>query len=295
MRFYVSRIARIWPVHLFALGLIIVLLPLPAFGVLPTIANILMIHAWVPIAAYGFSYNAVSWSISTEMGFYLLFPLLLRWSWPLKLAVPAALLIGSIAICHIFALPPYDGREVVSNFPILFFNPLARLFEFGMGMCGATLYAHSRQRLGNSVLLWTLAEIATVSALVWYVFFAMRNLWDFAKAGIVPVSVEYLYHASAGPFFALIILALAGERGLLARFLALRPVVFLGNISFALYMTHQILISVYVAHSAQFPLSFPALVALLLIFAAAVHLGIEKPARALIVGAFDGLPRLKTA
>lgn len=254
-----------------------------------------MVHAWVPIATYGFSYNAVSWSISTEMGFYLLFPLLLRWSWPLKLAVPAALLIGSIAICHIFALPRFDGREVVSSLAVLFFNPLARLLEFTIGMCCAEFYARTRPHLGNSFLLWTLAEIATVSAFFCYVLFEHRNVWTFAETSMIPVSVEYLYHSSSAPFFALIILALAGDRGLLARFLALSPVVFLGNISFALYMTHQILIGVYVAHLVQFPLSFPALVALLLIFAAAVHLGIEKPARALIVGAFDGLPRLKTA
>ena len=39
-----------------------------------------MVHGWIPSASWYFSYNSVSWSISTELFFYLMFPLLI-WNW----------------------------------------------------------------------------------------------------------------------------------------------------------------------------------------------------------------------
>ena len=43
-------------------------------------ANFLMVHGSIPSAPWYFSYNSVSWSISTEFFFYLMFPLLI-WNW----------------------------------------------------------------------------------------------------------------------------------------------------------------------------------------------------------------------
>jgi peptidoglycan/LPS O-acetylase OafA/YrhL len=78
--FLALRIARIWPAHLvtlFAAGVIHgYLLALPSGG-LKLLANILMVQAWIPIIGWIFSYNSLSWSISTEFFFYLTFPLLI--------------------------------------------------------------------------------------------------------------------------------------------------------------------------------------------------------------------------
>jgi peptidoglycan/LPS O-acetylase OafA/YrhL len=230
LRFYVARIARIWPVHLFTLGMVVMLLPTVYSGPLITGANILMVHAWIPMADYFFSYNTLSWSISTEWGFYLLFPLLLRLRWPLKLIIPAVLVIGGIAVCHVFALPPYDGRNVISTLGILYFNPLVRLFEFAFGMCSALLYARTRHHLGNSIWLWTVAEVAAASACVWYVLIERVVLYSYASSSAIPVSREYVGYDGFAPIFALLIFALSGERGLLARILGCAPFVFLGEI-----------------------------------------------------------------
>jgi len=77
-RFLVARIARVWPVRVASLIICIVTGTNLAFGgILPAGANILTVHAWGPLGAFFFSGNAVRWSISTEFGFYLLFPILL--------------------------------------------------------------------------------------------------------------------------------------------------------------------------------------------------------------------------
>lgn len=246
-----------------------------------TVANLLLVQGWIPIGTYFFSYNAVSWSISTELAFYLLFPLLLRLHWSLKLVVPAALVIGAISLCLILNLPGYDGRNVVSSFGVLYPNPLTRLLEFSLGMCCALLWTRLRPSLGDSVLGWTIAEAAAVLAIIWFTISGRSVVHSLTSAA--PVSLEYLGQASYAPLFAFLIFVLAGERGIVARLLATRPMVFLGEISFALYMTHTIFIGAYVRQASQLQLSFPTFSPLLLLAAACIHLFIEKPARTAII------------
>ena len=59
-------------------------------------AHLFMVQAWVPLSKYFFSYNAVSWSVSVEFLFYLLFPLLianLDRNWWIKLALSGAVVL----------------------------------------------------------------------------------------------------------------------------------------------------------------------------------------------------------
>jgi peptidoglycan/LPS O-acetylase OafA/YrhL len=65
-QFFVARIARIWPAHVVAMLLVIAVFGVSFVaqsGTLPTIANVLLLHAWVPLPKYFFGYNAPSWSI----------------------------------------------------------------------------------------------------------------------------------------------------------------------------------------------------------------------------------------
>src|ERR1044071_2610434 len=75
-RFLVARFARVWPAHVFALLLLLLLTPeilRHSFSLSKFLANISMIHSWIPIRAYNDSFVGPSWSISTEFGFYLCF------------------------------------------------------------------------------------------------------------------------------------------------------------------------------------------------------------------------------
>ena len=168
-RYLLARVARIWPTHLAAFVLLWILFRSPdRFGVpysTPWLAalNLSMVHGWVPIWNVFFSYNAVSWSISTEFGLYLLFPLLLwRWrsSWWWKLPLVALIVAALIVLSAVLGLSADKPGWSVADVGVLEVNPLARLFEFALGMGAALAFARYEARLTCSRLAGTCLEIA---------------------------------------------------------------------------------------------------------------------------------------
>lgn len=119
-RFWLARFARIWPAHVVAFVLLLVLLPssdlLPADTVRTAIPNLLLVHAWSPNTEYFFSFNGPSWSVSTELGFYALFPLLivgLRRAWAVKLVVSILLVVGLVVVANtMLGLPIVKSYKV---------------------------------------------------------------------------------------------------------------------------------------------------------------------------------------
>jgi Acyltransferase family len=133
-KFFLARVARLWPVHVVTLVLALLLFPeiMLRSGWWALGANIAALHAWIPRGDFFFSFNAVSWSISCELGFYLLFPLLINdlrstWAWKLIPSLLAAMVL--IAICtvlesssfrrgaywpHVNRIPLYEpARQVI--------------------------------------------------------------------------------------------------------------------------------------------------------------------------------------
>jgi peptidoglycan/LPS O-acetylase OafA/YrhL len=78
----------------------------------------------------------VSWTISTEFAFYILFPLLIwrfEWSWHWKLALVAALTVFLIWLTYRLQLPSFSNKPGLTNMGVLYINPGARLIEFVTG------------------------------------------------------------------------------------------------------------------------------------------------------------------
>lgn len=111
--FFVARIARIWPAHIFAIVILLTLVGTSRVDGAPPsfLLNVLLLQGWVPVKDIFFSFNGLSWTVSTELGFYVLFPLLIhRWSetWWWKLTLAAALLAGLMVICTKLNIPNFQ-------------------------------------------------------------------------------------------------------------------------------------------------------------------------------------------
>lgn len=292
-QFLLARFARIWPAHLFTFILYITL-----FGctsIWKASANISMIHAWIPLSSYFFSFNGPSWSISTEFFFYLMFPLLIwRWeqSWLIKFIVSVILLIAIIGFCNMFEL---HLRGSVIDMPFasfLYINPLGRLFEFVLGMTIAQLYRKGISKISFSIHTATMLE--GISLLLVVVSLYYTKTWlNMFPSWIGTAGKTWFNGSGTSIFFGLLIMAMAMEKGYFSKILVHPILVLLGEISYAVYLMHKIIFDKLAGQRfASFFTGFPApaickfIVSLTVLLIASYlvwHL-IEKPSRKYLVG-----------
>jgi peptidoglycan/LPS O-acetylase OafA/YrhL len=243
-RFWRRRFVKIFPNHLVTWAFAVLFLALFAGGAHmigtsgslrlgPTIANLFLVHAWVPDPAYINSANSPNWSLACEAFFYLLFPLLLLairrirrerlWLWAgvvtvLGLAVPCIALL-------------FNGSVLSSDLPLptlqLWFGyllPICRLPEFALGMLLARVVQEGRWRPVR--VRWAVLAlfVTMVVGLMLPPIFIFGPLFA-APAGILVATVAAR--------------DLSGRRSHLRS----RVMVFLGDRSFALYMSHFVVIA----------------------------------------------------
>ncbi|QCB96569.1 acyltransferase [Arthrobacter sp. PAMC25564] len=248
-RFYASRIARIYPVTLLALGLgaigVSYAATHPDSGRLldwysleeaspfalgtSFLAQATMTTAWFPVAAVTQPWNGSAWSIGCEVLFYALFPLLIVKLRKLRFKHIAYILIGAwifqmLAIRAAISFAPAEQVGLlVYQFPVL------HLFEFLVGIAAAIVFLRGGRE--------------------WLSRGSRRRL--VLAAALVPLTLLSLFQPVApayvlmGPLFAVLILGLAVNPAGRRSFLARRPMILLGEASFALYMIHAPLMMIF--------------------------------------------------
>lgn len=228
-KFYIARIARIYPLHVLAF---FCMLPFVMIKVWKgffhwdiSIINLFLFQSYIPIKDYYFSINNVSWSISTELFFYIMFPFYVIWlhKFP-KLKYILLLIIPVI----IFA-EPYFKTDLKLEKGIFYINPIVRSFDFILGIIACQIY-QKIQKIELNVSKGTLIELASI--LLLSLFFYFHN--DVART--FRYGIYYWI-----PMLA-IILIFALQKGIFSKILQNKVLIYLGEISFSFYMIHMIVI-----------------------------------------------------
>lgn len=217
-----ARIARVYPLHLATLigvgGLAAAALiagmsvdaNVLSWSSLP--ANLLMLHAWglAPVAGW----NHPSWSISAEWFAYLCFPLFAFVFWRLR-DRPVAAVVGTAAFLTVL----YFVFEQTAGFPLteatIRWGALRIVPCFALGCALYLVYRKAGAQLSAPA-----AGAGAAIAFVLMMGSAALGLWD----GITVLCAGAL------------ILALAALPNARAGWLASRPAVYLGEISYSVYM-----------------------------------------------------------
>jgi peptidoglycan/LPS O-acetylase OafA/YrhL len=280
LQFVWLRIARLWPVHAAMFIFVAALFPLRDDPFRTAAANLLLLQSYVPISAYYFSWDGASWSISTEFFFYLLFPFLLisldrTWHW--KLGAALAVSLSIILLVTWLDLPLVGGPLDVTQEAFVIPFPPMRLAEFCLGMAAYLAWSRWVQPTLGGVATWTALECLAV---------ALTFLWlvGIERVGTetwIPALSVWISEVGAAPFFAIVIVALAAGRGLLGRLLSRRELVYLGAISFPLYLLHAPLMMV----MQRFDAEAAPVIAALLLGSILLHEAIEKPTRSILAQA----------
>jgi peptidoglycan/LPS O-acetylase OafA/YrhL len=285
-----ARIARLWPVHLVMLALVLVFLAPRSqsfdgpglfskwwtFG-----ANAFLLQSAVPYLSYYLSWNSVSWSISTEMFFYLTFPFLLKniyktWHW--KLLASLLAVGGIILVTQVLALPLTEVPFEVTALSLLYAFPISRLFDFSLGMAA---YVAWLQLSKLSITRWQ-ATLIEATVLLFAVYWLTRGYLILYPYLSLPVLAHMYGQSGTCWLFAIVIIAVAGSRGYIGKALSIPPFIWLGEISFALYMVHQVTMKL-------IAWNFPAYKTPWIVYgvciggAALLHHGVEKPMRKLLL------------
>ena len=276
-RFWWLRFARIWPAQ--------ALLAAIAFAFLMhgrppdwpgRAADFLLVQSWSPSSDVYFGGNGVSWSLSCEAFFYLVFPLLaigIRRLDHRGLVAVGAGLLAMLAIAP--AIGEWWGLSQQVKYWLFFILPAYRLFEFLLGMTLARA-VQSGFRVPHPRL------VAAVSGAGLVALIAVLG-WATSSFGWYPSRpwVALLFM----PMFASLVLtgATADIVGA-ASWLTSRPLQWLGATSFALYLVHQPLFRITqtwgwwpTRHDLLGALAFAAFLAVALAAAGLVHHLVEKP------------------
>ncbi|GAC1359627.1 MAG: acyltransferase [Acidobacteriaceae bacterium] len=240
--FWLARFARLYPTYIFVLLLSTPLLFIEWQGRPHTefwtglLVTPLLLQGWSPSLAT--FWNTVAWTLSADLLLYLIFPYVLQ-IWALRgaaLNTPRRL-IGIILVLWLIGIAPHTYYHFVNPdhlsapadrftgtvwMRVLKYTPLAYLCTFLVGLTLAKLHALVTLTPSRRLLL------CASSLLVILTFFYL---------GAPHVPYVIIHGALLLPFFCLLVLGLTGPNPIASIF-AFRPLVILGETTFALYLLH---------------------------------------------------------
>lgn len=234
-RFWEARFTRIYPIYFLSLLLSLVNLkaeyPTHTHAMFWTgvVLTPLLLQGFVPAVATFL--NTPAWTMSAEAAYYVMFPWLARWKKPERIPPYLAKLtvvwmLGLVPGALYMAFNP-DGIAHVDRWSYgkwlwaLKYTPYSHVFAFVFGVMLANLNAmiprSSQMRL-------------------WFGLLGFGGIYGVLCLGDrVPFAL--IHDGLLMPLFGFLILGLAGEN-LLASALGIKPLVFVGEASYCLYLLH---------------------------------------------------------
>lgn len=230
--FWRRRLAKIYPNHV-VLWAAVVLVgwyfvdPVSNFAdpvnLRVLLSNLFLVQAWIPANGWFYSVNTVSWSLSCELFFYLCLPLAL----PVIRRMRPWMLWAVVVAMPLLILALWPGQELVPEESRWWFTqvfPLVRSTEFWMGVAAAELMLRGRWR---GPRLWPATAIFLVTWVV-AIEFVPAQFWAALMAPVyllvITAAAEADVHGRRSPWRS-------------------RPLVWLGEVSFAYYLVHVFVIS----------------------------------------------------
>ena len=218
------RFARIYPVYFLAIAALFIYLlvmqqPIEYDGLF---LNFLMIQSWFP--GYALSFNTPGWSLAIELFFYLSFPLLfnhLYKKYTLKKTAFLVILffiISQVAVHVLLYSSFYDGypsnsHDFIFYFPILHFN------AFLVGNLAGLFFIKGIKKKNYD---WSIIGLIILSGI------------------LLKLHTGIIFHNGMLAFvFVPLILLISSNNGILTRMSNTKILVFLGKISYGIYILQK--------------------------------------------------------
>jgi peptidoglycan/LPS O-acetylase OafA/YrhL len=224
LQYYKSRFARIGPAYYLSLalcGAMPLFIAREKFDLAGFLLNATMLQAWVPSEAL--SINPPGWSLSTEVFFYAIFPFLFnfmykKWNlWAISTGVVTFFLASQLIHNLLLNSNVYQGPHSSSHALIYYFPPM-HLNEFLIGNISGLFYVKyfaGKNRANGLPIIILMALTAAI----------MR----------FPPGLS-LHNGALAVIFVPLIILIITDKGLFSRVFSAKPLVFLGEISYGIYI-----------------------------------------------------------
>ncbi|MFG1845179.1 acyltransferase family protein [Micromonospora carbonacea] len=215
------RLAKIYPNHLLMWAVVLatgVWVFADPVNVRAALENLFLVQAWDPTPGYFYSVNSVSWSLSCELFFYVCLPFAL----PLVRRAPVGALWAVVVAVPLLIVGLWPGQRLVPQESTWWFTqifPVVRSLEFWMGVAAAELLRRGRWR-GPGL---------TAASAIFVVTWVVAAQWIRAELWAALLAAAYL--------LVIVAAADADVRGARTPWRS-RPMVWLGEVSFAFYLVH---------------------------------------------------------
>lgn len=240
-KFYIARFAKIYPLHFltFLIAVPITLVYFKPDGLyliklaFMSVINLSLIQSFIPNSATYFNFNGVSWTLSVEAFFYLTFPFLLLMLKKANLHNSKLITFFILTLSWLGLFTINYNLDESNTFLVwmLHIFPVARLFEFILGIVLGLVFVKTNSN-------WSSKKGSIAEILAILIFIVALQL-----------SVSFSVGAVRGGFFipvwCVLVYVFAHQKGMISRVLSNKVLIYLGEISFAFYMIHQLVLRYY--------------------------------------------------
>jgi len=293
--YWAKRAARIIPIYLLALVSVIIvnIIEGSRLDLVALILHLSFLQSWFP--SYPLSLNYFAWFVSDLFFFYATFPLILSYIHksdpnPKRfLLLALSLWLFTQIILTILLNTSFYRDLPSSSHDLIYYFPPSHFLSFFLGVAMGYLAIKSKvgylPNIRSNLLI-------LISCFLLILFIESEHLITQAIELELPFGVNFY-----APLFMLVIFAFSTSNGLFANMLAAKPLVFLGEISFSIYImqlpasfiTNSISTLLYNANIVfdSYEILLSIHFAILIIIGIILHYTVEKPVKTAVNNRFS--------
>lgn len=227
-RFVLGHAMRLYPLHWLGLALLIAISFIFNTGSIDwgaTALSALLVHSWSPVHDVHYGLNPVAWYMCALLFCYIIYPFMAHWlnPWRLRHKALLALVLALVLAVILFPLN-IPQREAI------FVNPVSHVLDVTVGLTLFHLYRLLKDKWPRvSARTATLIECGALLLLATVIAVNVTTTW------IRPWEDVIIWLVPQGTV--LVALAwLSGQEGAFGRLLLCKPLQWLGNISFEIFV-----------------------------------------------------------